>query len=118
MIERSDRCGAHQTFRGGICVCDEGYRLNGTGCTPVSEPARDAGVAQDAQPQGTTGQKAPCSTSEDCAGYDASYCLRLYGVCLVPNCTPDSCDDGWSCLDISVIETGAPPVCIDNEDLP
>jgi hypothetical protein len=51
-----------------------------------------------------TGQGMACTSSDDCAGLEASYCETFQAhICLVPDCTlePDSCHEGWECCDLS-----------------
>lgn len=60
-----------------------------------------------------TGQATPCETSEDCAEFDASYCLvsPRGSACLVPDCLESGCSRGFICRDLAAIFPGTPPVC-------
>ena len=60
-----------------------------------------------------TGEDMPCSSSADCAGFEATFCdTFVTGTCLVSGCTvvPDSCSAGKECCDLSSF--GLPPLCI------
>jgi hypothetical protein len=58
-----------------------------------------------------------CSSQDDCAGSDASFCdTFISNACLVPNCSleaPD-CFAGWECCDISSVPIPGIPksVCV------
>ncbi len=60
------------------------------------------------------GMAAPCSTDDDCASYEATFCETLISnSCLVQGCSlsNDDCFDGWECCDASAF--GMPiPICI------
>lgn len=50
------------------------------------------------------GQGAACTSSDDCAGTEATYCDTFASnLCLVEGCTPggSDCFIGWSCCDLS-----------------
>ncbi len=60
------------------------------------------------------GMTAPCSTDNDCAGNEATFCETLFShSCLVQGCSlsMNDCFDGWECCDASGY--GMPiPICI------
>jgi hypothetical protein len=125
LYDADDRCGEHQAYKQGMCVCMEGYVLRGTACeedqTPPdagSLPDDDGGADEDGARQPYTGQKSPCTSHASCAAFDATYCNPLFGVCQVPGCTPTSCDPGYMCVDLSMYVPGEPKVCLDPADAP
>jgi hypothetical protein len=64
---------------------------------------------------GTTasGEGQPCTSQNDCAGFDATFCdVFVTGSCLVRDCTvtPDSCSAGKECCDLT--NFGLPTLCI------
>ncbi len=94
-IDDEDRCSDGQTLDSfwGACVEE----------TPP-EPAADAGDTPDG---GDTGGEAvlgeACEADEDCAVYNADYCLILpsdtKGFCSLKDCSndPDDCPSGYAC---------------------
>lgn len=122
LYDRDDRCGAHQELEDGICVCVEGYRLSGNACAELVDAGaapEDAGDPQDAGDGARppySGQKEPCTSHADCAGYDATYCNPLIMKCLVEGCTETSCDPGYMCIDLGMYIPGEPKVCLDPAD--
>ncbi len=124
LYDADDRCGEHQVYEQGMCVCAEGYSLRGNACEEVEQPA-DAGQAPDdeggsADTDGGrrpyTGQKTPCTSHASCAAFDATYCNPIVGVCLVRDCSADSCDPGFMCIDLGMYIPGEPKVCLDPAD--
>jgi hypothetical protein len=93
--------------------CDEGQGFNGTSCL---EPDTDSEVLADAGADaGFSGMMEPCESGEDCAGYEASYCLTMMpdsNVCLIQDCNPapDDCPSPYLCCDLltSIEELGLP----------
>lgn len=62
-----------------------------------------------------TGQGKICSSSADCEGLDASFCGvgdPRGAICWVPDCTPNSCESGYMCYDLSQLLPGAPKACV------
>ena len=48
------------------------------------------------------GQGMACTSDDDCAGGEASYCeTALSNQCLVRGCSEGSCFPGWDCCDLS-----------------
>jgi hypothetical protein len=64
------------------------------------------------------GQKEQCTSTADCARFDAKYCVVQLGMCIVRDCLPDGCDPDWTCFDLSQILPGEPKVCAPNELIP
>jgi hypothetical protein len=64
------------------------------------------------------GQKETCTSTADCARFDAQYCVVQLNMCIVRDCEPDSCDPDWTCFDLSQILPGEPKVCAPNELIP
>lgn len=129
LYDRDDRCGRHQQYVNGICVCDEGYTLGERECVAGAEmdaggaPVADAQVMGDAADDAGvrepySGQREPCVSSDDCAGFDATYCNPVLSICMVPDCTEDSCDPGYMCFDLSMFAPGEPTVCLHPSDIP
>ena len=62
-----------------------------------------------------TGQGEHCSSSADCAGFDATFCGvgdPRGATCWVPDCTDGSCEPGYMCYDLSQLLPGAPKACV------
>lgn len=60
-----------------------------------------------------TGVGHTCSSSADCAGFEATYCETLQAhVCLVQGCTksPNTCFSGNDCCDLTMV--GLPTLCV------
>jgi hypothetical protein len=126
LYDADDRCGEHQEYVHGICVCADGYVQKGSACEEVPAPT-DAGSTSDeeggmAPSDGGrapyTGQKAPCTDHASCAGFDAKYCNPVVHTCLVRDCTETSCDPGYMCIDLGMYIPGEPKVCLDPADFP
>ncbi len=66
-----------------------------------------------------TGQGAACTSQDDCAGNEASYCEMLQGhICLVQGCVIDGsdCYVGWTCCDLSAF--GFSTLCVPEGNCP
>ncbi|MFT3924483.1 MAG: hypothetical protein QM778_18235 [Myxococcales bacterium] len=118
LYDTNNRCGPHEVFKDDLCVCESGFVLNGNACkaepkAPVSDAGSDASASAE---HGYTGQLEPCSSNADCAGFDASFCNVKDGYCIVPDCTADSCDPGWTCTDLSMFVPGLPMACTHDAD--
>jgi len=61
-----------------------------------------------------TGQSMPCESSDDCAGFEATYCISSSKVCLVQGCAKGQakCHGEWSCCDLTSL--GYTDVCVPN----
>ena len=88
-----------------LCTSD-GYCSRG--CTGpgdcVGGYACDVGAPQPFCVRPPSGLQAPCASSADCAGYEASYCeTSVSNVCLVAGCVvgADDCFIGWVCCDLT-----------------
>ena len=97
-------CGEHERVVAEACVCEVGFARAGNGpCAPADE-SLDAGA--DDEP-GTSGQDMSCSSSADCAGYDATFCLTLLPPtrCLVEHCADGTqrCAADRECCVITVL---------------
>jgi hypothetical protein len=76
-------CGEHEEALSGSCVCAEGFTRPspGAACVAAGESAMAASTP--------SGQDTPCTTSDDCASYDADFCAPQASggsVCLVQQC--------------------------------
>jgi hypothetical protein len=86
--------------------CDDGQIFSNSSCLEI-DTATDTGLP-DAGGDGGTGMMTPCSGPDDCADFEASYCLDInYGSivlngCVISGCTvdPDSCPAPNTCCDI------------------
>jgi hypothetical protein len=108
-----------------MCVCTDGYALKGNACAEVEAPHEaDAGPEQqgnnadDGGRRPYTGQKEPCTSDANCAGFDATYCNLLVGQCQMQGCTETGCDPGYMCIDLGMYIPGEPEVCLDPADFP
>ena len=115
-VDGQEACGENQVLDDeGGCTCQEGYALDGQRvCVALgSDGEQDAGVADSGPPDsgtetataGPTGLGVACTTHDDCAGYDASFCDNFhFSYCLIPACTidPESCPQDWECCDLSI----------------
>jgi hypothetical protein len=83
--------------------CDEGQGFNGTSClAPDTDSDTDGDAGADA---GNTGMMEPCTTQEDCAAYEATYCLTAMpdsNICLIQDCNtePNDCPSPYLCCDL------------------
>jgi hypothetical protein len=104
----------------GFCLIaqdqDEGYCTK-QGCSADAD-CGDAFYCSNESPRNCrrfpTGQGDPCTTQDDCKGYDASYCTigNPFGVaCAVPYCTEGSCPPDLTCFDASMFSPGTPKLC-------
>jgi hypothetical protein len=109
-----EACGENEEVKGGACACVEGYAR--ASASAVCESQLDAGGQLDAgsqadagmpAPTGTRGQDMPCSSSSDCEGYDATFCMTLQApnVCLVQGCArgDSRCAQGRECCEVTVL---------------
>jgi hypothetical protein len=64
------------------------------------------------------GQSAPCASDDDCADYEADFCVPVGNVCLVQGCGDGSveCFEGWTCCDLSSF--GQPTLCLPEGECP
>jgi hypothetical protein len=126
LYDADDRCGEHQDYKDEMCVCAEGYTLKENVCEEIPAPPDagedageqgDAGTSQDGGRLPYTGQKEPCTSHGECAGFDANYCNPIFRVCQVQGCTESSCDPGYMCIDLGMYVPGEPAVCLDPSDV-
>ncbi len=108
--KRCVACGRNEVVREGACVCEEGFeRANsGAACEAVEDASTEDTGTDEAPPTGSTGEGTPCTTSVDCEGLYATYCVTLQApnVCLVQGCATGE----RTC--------SAPNVCCSFETLP
>jgi hypothetical protein len=125
-LDDSDRCGD-----------DFSYDADAGACLPEGDTGSDVDTDADADADADggadgggdtdtglpTGLMEPCTSQEECAGYDASYCMLLMtpNVCLLPGCAtaPDDCPEGYTCCDILATyePMGIPgSLCVPDED--
>lgn len=99
---------------------EEGY-CTSHGCTADSDCGGDYYCAQGAEPtyckRMPTGVGEQCTTQEDCASFDAGYCMQNprdgSKVCVIANCESDTdCPPGNTCMDLSQILPGTPNICV------
>lgn len=61
------------------------------------------------------GQRQRCTSTADCARFDAQHCVAQFGACVVRDCSADGCDPDWTCFPLSELIAGEPMVCAPNE---
>jgi len=109
--EDSERCGDDYTYQDGMC-----QPLGDTDSSSDSD-TDDAGA--DGGDELPSGMGEVCAGEEDCAGYEADYCLiqmgEEEGVCTIQDCSvdPDDCPDGYLCCDFSI--PSVPNFCATDE---
>jgi hypothetical protein len=87
--------------------CDDNQGFDGTSCISLdteSETMTDADAGADGGGE-PTGMMEPCTTQDDCAEYEATYCLTAMpdsNICLIQNCnpTPNDCPSPYLCCDL------------------
>lgn len=126
-------CGPNQIVQGAACVCDEGYTMGADGkCQEISSTGAAGDTGTGSEPECAvnddcdtteicaagvcrqpTGWGATCTTSDDCAGFEANFCDTFQGGCTVSNCTnvPNTCPAGYDCCDLSAV-AGFAIMCI------
>jgi hypothetical protein len=116
-------CDDDQVLQGGSCIPDAllgSSNLDagpsgggdGDGVEPIECPAEN---------DGGVGFATPCQDDEthsDCA-CPAPYCAiqpgETEGICTQVGCVlePSICPGDWSCLDLSLFDPSAPPICVE-----
>jgi hypothetical protein len=94
------------------------------GCSDASGCA-EGWACEQAQPmnycsRAPSGQGLPCTTSADCANYEASYCEAVMSkTCLVSNCAIGEavCFGAYTCCNISAIAESVPSLCVPPEGI-
>jgi len=99
-------CGQFETAMNNACVCMPGYSKQAGVCTPVVDAgSTDAGIDSGMTATAPTGEGMSCSSSADCASYDAKFCqnLRPPGMCFVQGCATGAttCFGDRVCCDLS-----------------
>ena len=87
--KRCVECGAHEIVRDNACVCDEGYSRARAG--ESCEATADAGMSESttgSEVPAVTGEGTACTTSADCEGLYATYCVTLLppSTCVIQGC--------------------------------
>lgn len=100
-------CGADEEIQNDVCVCRAGFRrpAPGMACAEIVDSgAPEGGTGMPTEP---TGQGMACTSSADCADFDAKYCVPQQNVCLVQNCATgqNKCSTGRECCQFNI-----PPV--------
>jgi hypothetical protein len=64
------------------------------------------------------GQSTPCTSSADCADFEATFCVPVGNVCLVQGCGDGEieCFEGWVCCDLT--RFGQPTTCVPDGECP
>jgi hypothetical protein len=111
----SDSCGEPDSPYCAPTSAGSGYCTR-TGCVSSEDCsgsyACDANASMPYCARPPTGQGNSCTTHEDCAAFEASYCESFQtNQCMVAGCTlePDDCFIGYECLDLS--EFGIENLC-------
>jgi hypothetical protein len=116
------KCRANESPGASGCECDVGFERDDDGrCRRAMDPGSgcDASAAScSEEPAPPTGVGMACSSDDDCAGTDASYCETLVSQsCLVPGCTTDDdCYQGNECCDLTAF--GMPTLCVPEGSCP
>jgi hypothetical protein len=96
--------GEHEEARNGVCACVSGYSRMGKTCVPTPDAGGDSSQ-EDAKVQEVTGQDHACMSQEECAGFDADFCLPFPNArtCAVRNCASgmQKCSGDRVCCDVS-----------------
>ena len=117
IYDANDRCGAHQAYEDGHCVCAAGFGLVQQECVPcgdheVGNPTGpcecEEGLVRAAEgepcsePVGDAVGE-PCSSDDDCPGADFPYCELEgdAGYCTKSDCTAggEDCPGSYACND-------------------
>ncbi|MCK9459088.1 MAG: hypothetical protein M0R80_05575 [Proteobacteria bacterium] len=100
-LDDSGRCDVGQTFNGSSCVSED------TDSDTSSDDGPDGGGDGGIE----TGMMEPCTGPDDCAEYQATFCLTQLpdsNVCLIQDCStsPNDCPSPYLCCDLlSDLET-------------
>lgn len=116
VYDADSRCGAGQVFEG-ACVCAPGKVYQEGGCIAMEaiaggSPLPEGGMGEPV----VSGQGEPCSSQEDCADYDASYCTvgsPVAEICALPDCSEGDCPAGYTCTDLTAFMPGLPTLCLE-----
>jgi hypothetical protein len=91
------------------------------GCTTGADCPTDYGCNARTSPsfceRPPEGLGTPCTSAQDCEGFEASYCETVSAdACLVNDCAPDpdKCHGDWVCCDISLLQQS---LCIPPDEL-
>lgn len=96
--------GDHEEAMNGTCQCVSGYKRMGKSCVEEVDAGRSPEIA-DAAPKAPSGQDTACSSQDDCASFDADFCLPFPPTrnCAVRNCAnkQTTCAGDRVCCDVS-----------------
>ncbi len=120
-IPDNERCGDGYFYDVEKKACKE-IKSTDTGTDTEN---KDGGVhdsgAEDAGYTPPTGMGEYCESQEDCADYEADYCVldpfTQAGGCTIKNCTeePDNCPPGWTCCNFPD-SFMYPDICMPDEE--
>jgi hypothetical protein len=100
--KRCVKCGAHEVVRDNACVCDDGYARARAG--EACEEIADASTVDASVPE-STGEGTACTTSADCEGLYANYCVTLLppSTCIIQGCATGErkCPGASVCCDFT-----------------
>lgn len=87
--KRCVACGDHEIVRDNACVCDDGYARAraGESCQLVAD-AGTSDTSNGSEVPASTGEGTACTTSADCEGLYATYCVTLLppSTCVIQGC--------------------------------
>lgn len=96
---------------------DGGSTTSTTGSTPECTVNVDCGATEICDAgvcRNPTGWGAACTTSDECAGFEAGFCDAFQMKCTVSNCSnvPDTCPGAYECCDLTGFGEGFAIMCI------
>ncbi|MDF3067761.1 MAG: hypothetical protein K0R38_3362 [Polyangiaceae bacterium] len=111
--EGYDHCALEPGAEAGYCTA--------SGCSTEADCPTDYGCNTRPSPtyceRPPQGLGTPCTSGDDCAGFEASYCETVSAqACLVNDCAPDpdKCHGDWVCCDIGLLSQS---LCIPPSEL-
>ncbi len=120
-MDDEDRCLSGYDWDPDGLTCRKIERDTDTGPAEVAQDAGgDSGATGNSDSDLPTGYLETCGVQEDCAVYEADYCLinptePEQSVCVTQNCTPGNCPEGSMCCDCSALTY--PAMCLPDEAL-
>ncbi len=113
-------CGDEYDYCAKPADADEGY-CTASGCSTEADCPTDYGCNLRQEPRfcerPPKGLGTACTSNQDCASFDASYCETVSAkACLVNDCAPDpsKCHGDWVCCDIGLLSQS---LCIPPSEL-